>query len=102
MTCTCNTTLFSLFSLALAPFFMPLAIATADDPTDTSTETLDPAILTIDRIYDGSDFSGKSFSGKWLRYGIHPLSQNEQQTLEKACLSVLNHKATSQQTLYDS
>ena len=66
MTCTCNTKLFSLFSLVLAPFFMPLAIATADDPTETSTETLDPAILTIDRIYDGSDFSGKSFSGKWL------------------------------------
>ena len=27
---------------------------------------VDPAILTIDRIYDGSEFGGKSFSGKWL------------------------------------
>lgn len=71
MTCNCNTQLFSLFSLALTQFFVPLAATTADEKSVAVSQDTDPAILTIDRIYDGSEFSGKSFSGKWLSDKAH-------------------------------
>ena len=66
MTCNRNTTLFYLFSLTLSHLFMPLAFAGADEQTGTGLQTPDPGLLTINRIYEGSEFSGKSFSGKWL------------------------------------
>ncbi|MDB4695219.1 DPP IV N-terminal domain-containing protein, partial [bacterium] len=63
MTCNRNA---SFFSCILCQLILPMAFAAADEPTDTKPPSVDPAILTINRIYDGSEFSGKSFSGKWL------------------------------------
>ena len=66
MTCNCNNTVLSLFLLTLSQFFTPLTVTTADEQSDSGPQVSDPATLTIDRIYDGSEFSGKSFTGKWL------------------------------------
>ena len=66
MTCNCKTTLGHSFSLTLSHLFIALSFATADEQPGAKLEDSDPAILTIDRIYDGTEFSGKAFSGKWL------------------------------------
>ncbi len=65
MTCNRNATLFCLISMSVSHLFMPLSFATADEQTGTALQKPDPAMLTINRIYDGSEFTGKSFSGKW-------------------------------------
>ncbi len=62
---TCIRNCFFLIA-ALCPIFSSLSILAADDPDNGQAPPVDPAILTIDRIYDGSEFGGKSFSGKWL------------------------------------
>ncbi|MDB4557640.1 DPP IV N-terminal domain-containing protein [bacterium] len=56
----------SYFSLAVFQFLVPFAFVAADEPAEIQPPAIDAAILTINRIYDGSEFSGKSFSGKWL------------------------------------
>ena len=63
MICTRNPLFipFILFSSVLS-----LPCVAADGPSTNEPPPVDPAILTIDRIYDGSEFSGKSFSGQWL------------------------------------
>ncbi len=63
MTCTRNP-LFIL--LILCPMLLSLPRVAADAPSTNQSPPVDPAILTINRIYDGSEFSGKSFSGQWL------------------------------------
>ncbi|MDA7915294.1 DPP IV N-terminal domain-containing protein, partial [bacterium] len=56
----------SYFSLAVFQFLVPFAFVAADEPAEIQPPAIDAAMLTINRIYDGSEFSGKSFSGKWL------------------------------------
>ena len=56
----------SYFSLALFQFLVPFAFVAADEPAEIKPPAIDAAMLTINRIYDGSEFSGKTFSGKWL------------------------------------
>lgn len=63
MTCTRNP-LFIL--LILCPMLLSLPRVAADAPSTNQSPPVDPAILTINRIYDGSEFSGKSFSVQWL------------------------------------
>jgi len=50
----------------LCSLLLTLPCVAADAPSSGESPPVDPAILTINRIYDGSEFSGKSFSGQWL------------------------------------
>ena len=43
-------------------------MATAAE-SETEKPKVDESVLTVDRIYDGSEFSAKSFGGRWLEDG---------------------------------
>ena len=70
------------FALTLA-----LTLASADESTQPESTPVDPSRLTIDRIYSGSEFNGKVFTGQWLTgtdsyTTLDPTSSGDQQIVK--------------------
>jgi dipeptidyl-peptidase-4 len=56
-------------SLTLALPTCAIAADSEDPKTEAPTPKVDEAVLTVDRIYGGSEFTSKGFGGRWLEGG---------------------------------
>ena len=53
------------FAFIICQLCVPLALTVADESPKPDAAPEDPSTLTINRIYDSSEFKDKSFSGQW-------------------------------------